>query len=287
MPNTSMTRMPEKAVTDLASLHDLLDEAYVAHVGLVRDGHPLVVPTGMARDGDRLLVHGSTGSGWLRELADGADACVTVTSLDGLVVARSAFESSFQYRSAVLFGRFTALTGPEKTAALDVLVEKLVPGRTAEVRATTGKELAATLVLALPIEQWSLRVSDKWPEDEPDDVAGDAWAGVVPLEVRFGHPRPAPGPARRDPGAAFGARADRRLSGHPDVHSRARRARIRRSAARPGRRVHVAVVPGRGGRPPRAAPPGRSRAGTSRAPRRSARPACPRGRTRCSARSRG
>ena len=192
VPNTSMTRMPEKAVHDPSVLHALLDEVYVAHVGLVRDGGPLVVPTGMARSGDTLLVHGSTGSGWMRALAGGAEACVTVTSLDAVVVARSAFESSFQYRSAVLFGRFIALSGADKSAALDVLVEKLIPGRAAEVRASTEKELAATLVLAMPIEQWSLRVSDTWPEDEPDDVAGDAWAGVVPVRTTYGAPQPAP-----------------------------------------------------------------------------------------------
>ena len=192
VPNTSMTRMPEKAVHDPSVLHALLDEVYVAHVGLVRDGGPLVVPTGMARDRDRLLVHGSTGSGWMRALADGAEACATVTSLDAVVVARSAFESSFHYRSAVLFGRFIALSGADKSAALDVLVEKLIPGRAAEVRASTEKELAATLVLAMPIERWSLRVSDTWPEDEPDDVAGDAWAGVVPVRTTYGAPQPAP-----------------------------------------------------------------------------------------------
>lgn len=184
--------MPEKGVADLGLLHALVDQQYVAHVGLVRDGWPVVVPTGIARDGDRVLVHGSTGSSWMRLLADGAEACVTVTSLDAVVVARSAFESSFRYRSGVLFGRFRALEDEEKAAALDVLVEKLVPGRSAEVRRSSARELAATLVLAMPIEQWSLRVSDKWPEDEPDDVAGDAWAGVVPVRTVFGEPQPAP-----------------------------------------------------------------------------------------------
>ena len=192
MPDTEMTRMPEKGVRDLEQLHALLDSQYVAHVGLVRDGRPVVVPTGIARDGDRLLVHGSTGSGWMRQLADGADACVTVTSLHGLVVARSAFESSFHYRSAVLFGRFTPLEGEEKRAALDVVVEHFVPGRSGEVRASTPRELAATLVLAMPIETWSLRVSESWPEDEPGDVDGDAWAGVVPMTTTFGRPAPAP-----------------------------------------------------------------------------------------------
>lgn len=191
-PSTRLTRLPEKGSSDRTALDSLLDGEYVGHVGVVRDGHPVVVPTAIARDGDRLLVHGSTGSGWMRALAAGADACVTVTALDGVVVARSAFESSMHYRSAVLFGRFEALDGDDKARALDVVVEKLIPGRGAEVRASTAKELAATLVLAMPIEAWSLKVSDGWPEDEPSDVAGDAWAGVVPLRLTPGDPRPAP-----------------------------------------------------------------------------------------------
>jgi hypothetical protein len=190
--NTEMTRLPEKGVRDLEQLHALLDSQYVGHLGLVRDGRPLVIPTGIARDGDRVLVHGSTGSGWMRQLAGGAEACVTVTSLHGVVVARSTFESSFHYRSAVLFGRFTPLEGAEKRRALDVVAEHFIPGRTREVRASTAKELAATLVLAMPIDTWSLKVSEQWPEDEQSDVEGDAWAGVVPMGTTFGEPRPAP-----------------------------------------------------------------------------------------------
>lgn len=192
MPNTQMTRMPEKAVPDLQQLHALIDSQYVAHVGLVRDGQPVVVPTGIVRDGERVLVHGSTGSGWMRLLADGAQACVTVTSLHGVVVARSAFESSFHYRSAVLFGRFAALEGEERRAALDVVVEHFLPGRSVEVRPSTARELAATLVLAMPIAEWTLRVSEQWPDDEPADLAGGAWAGVVPLRRVFADPLPAP-----------------------------------------------------------------------------------------------
>ena len=192
MPDTRITRLPEKGRPDRPALDALLDEEYVGHVGVVRDGHPVVVPTAIARDGDRLLVHGSTGSGWMRALAAGADACVTVTSLGGIVLARSTFESSMHYRSAVLFGRFTALQGDDKARALDVIVEKLIPGRAVEVRPSTPKELAATLVLAMPVEQWSLKVSDGWPEDEPSDVEGDAWAGVVPLRLTAGDPLPAP-----------------------------------------------------------------------------------------------
>jgi nitroimidazol reductase NimA-like FMN-containing flavoprotein (pyridoxamine 5'-phosphate oxidase superfamily) len=192
MSNTEITRLPEKGVRDLEQLHALLDSQYVGHVGLVRDGGPVVIPTGIARDGDRVLVHGSTGSGWMRQLAAGADACVTVTSLHGVVVARSTFESSFHYRSAVLYGSFTPLRDADKRRALDVVAEHFIPGRTREVRPSTEKELAATLVLAMPIARWSLKVSEQWPEDEPSDVEGDAWAGVVPLRTTFGEPQPAP-----------------------------------------------------------------------------------------------
>lgn len=192
MVRTELTRLPDKAVTDREALDRLLDAARIGHVGLVDDGHPVVIPTAIARDGDAVLLHGSTGSRWMRSLAAGAPACLTVTVLDGLVVARSAFESSLHYRSAVLFGACTPVAGDAQPRALDVLVEKLLPGRSAEVRPSTRKEYAATLVLALPIERWSLKVSDGWPEDEPPDVAGPAWAGVVPIAERTGPPRPAP-----------------------------------------------------------------------------------------------
>lgn len=187
-----MTRAAEKASTNRAELDRLLDGEYVAHVGLVRtDGWPAVMPTALARDGDRVLIHGSTGSPWMRLLAAGAPACVEVTAVDGLVVARSAFESSIRYRSALLFGTFAPAT--DKRAALDVVTEHLIPGRVAEVRGSTTKELAATMILAMPIEEWSLKVSAGWPDDPADDVAGDAWAGVVPLLPRqYDAPQPAP-----------------------------------------------------------------------------------------------
>ena len=191
-PNTTITRLREKGSTDRAALDALLDAARVAHVGVVVDDYPVVIPTAAARDGDRLLVHGSTGAGWMRRLAEGAPACVTVTVLEGLVIARSAFESSMHYRSAVLFGRFTPVSPAEKLRALDVLTDALLPGRRAEVRGPTARELTATLVLALPIEQWSLKVSAKDPEDPDEDVAGDAWAGVVPMRTVYDEPIGAP-----------------------------------------------------------------------------------------------
>ena len=194
MARTDLTRLPEHGSTDRADLDRLLDSVVVGHVGLVRDdGSPAVIPTAVARDGDRVLVHGSTGSGWMRALADGREVCLTVTALDGVVVARSAFESSFHYRSAVLYGRCTRLAGDQVEAALDALTERMLPGRTTEVRRPTARELAATMVLALPITEWSLKVSDGWPEDPDEDVAGPAWAGVVPLTPpSYDAPRPAP-----------------------------------------------------------------------------------------------
>ena len=174
--------MPELMSRDRRELDELLDSTLVASVAYTaEDGTPSVLPTGFARWGDSIVIHGSTGSRWMR-LASGTPAAVSETAVDGIVVARSAFESSLLYRSAVLFGAFRRLEEEEKLAALDVLTDALVPGRVAEVRASTPKELAATLVLAMPIAEWSLRISDGWPEDPDDDIAGDAWAG----HIRFG-----------------------------------------------------------------------------------------------------
>jgi hypothetical protein len=191
-PRTEITRLPEKANFDRAELDRLLDEIHVGHVALVAEGSPVVIPTAIARDGDTLLVHGSTGSRWMRLLGEGAAASVAVTAFDGLVVARSAFESSMLYRSAVLFGTLRPLTGTGKAHALDVITAALLPGRIPEIRKPTKKELAATLVLAMPIGQWSLKVSDKWPDDPPEDIAEGAWAGVIPAWTSYGRARPAP-----------------------------------------------------------------------------------------------
>lgn len=195
LPVDETTRIRREAhhqVTDRAVLHAALDEALVAHVAVVRDGAPLVLPFACARDGDSLLLHGSTGSGLLR-IGSGDQVCVTVTHLDGLVFARTTFDSSMLYRSAVVHGTATEVGGEEKAAALTVLSEHLFPGRTAEVREPTPKELAATLVLRVPLDRVSIKVAAGPLEADPDDVEPrSVWAGVVPLSVVPGEPAPAP-----------------------------------------------------------------------------------------------
>jgi uncharacterized protein len=188
---TRIRRLPEKAVADVAVLHAILDAARVGHVGFADDeGRPVVIPTGVARHDDRLLMHGSTGSRLFRRLADGIDVCVTVTHLDGMVLARSAFESSMHYRSAMVFGR--AAEVDDKVAALRVMSEAWLPGRWETLRPPSARELAATMVLALPLEEWSVKVSDGPPTDDPDDLDAPVWAGVLPIVTTYGEPVPAP-----------------------------------------------------------------------------------------------
>ena len=193
-PSNRVTRLPEKQRDSRAELYALLDSTPLATVAVSRDGHPAIFPTGFARVADELVIHGSTGSPWLRLLAAGAPAAVSVTTLDGIVVARSGFESSFHYRSAVLFGNFTPVPDAVKVQYLETLTDAFIPGRVAELRPSTRKEIAATSALRLDIgpDNWSLKVSDGWPEDPEEDIASGAWAGVVPLTVRPGAPRPAP-----------------------------------------------------------------------------------------------
>ena len=193
-PSTDISRLAEKQSVSRDDLYALLDSTPLATIALVRDGHPVAFPIGFARVGDDLVIHGSTGSPWLRALAAGARAAVSVTTLDGVVVARSAFESSFQYRSAVLFGAFEQIPSAEKASILEALTETFIPGRVTELRASSRKELAATLAMRMPIAQgnWSLKLSTSWPDDPDEDVAAGAWAGVVPLTTVYGEPRRAP-----------------------------------------------------------------------------------------------
>lgn len=189
-PRTRVRRIPEKAVADRAALHRVLDAGLVAHVAVVEDGQPFVVPVAYARDGDRVLFHGSTGSRLFRALADGAPTCLTVTLLDGLVLARSAFESSMHYRGAMVLGTCTVLEGEDKDHALRVISDHLLPGRWDDIRPPSRKELAATLMLALPLDEASVKISSSPPDDDPQDVDRPVWGGVVPIVEVFGEPVP-------------------------------------------------------------------------------------------------
>ncbi len=183
----AIRRLPEYQVFDRAVLHAILDEALIAHVGVLRDGEPVVLPFACARDGDTVLLHGSTAGGVLRAAAR-APVCVTVTHLDGLVFARSLFESSMHYRSAVVLGDAEILTGSDRENALRVLSEHLFPGRSLEVRDHKRKEYAATLVLRVSLKRASVKISDG-PADDPDDgESRDVWAGIVPLSLRAEQP---------------------------------------------------------------------------------------------------
>ena len=190
---TRVTRLPDRQVVDRQVLHDVLDAGLVAHVGVVRDGVPVILPVGYARDGDSLLLHGSTGGGLLRQAAAGLPVTVTVTLLDGLVYARSLFDSSMNYRCAMVIGTATPVTGPDKLAAMRLLSEHLMPGRWAEVREPTKRELAATLVLRLPLAEASVKLRAAGAEGEPDDgESREVWAGVLPLRTVAGQPEPDP-----------------------------------------------------------------------------------------------
>ncbi|MGL5810990.1 MAG: pyridoxamine 5'-phosphate oxidase family protein [Nocardioides sp.] len=205
-------RLPEYQRFDRKALDHILDEALVAHVGVVRDGRPLVLPMACARDGDALILHGSTGGGLLR-IASGTPLSVAITHVDGLVYARSLFESSMHYRSAVVFGDAEVLAGEERIAALNLLSEHLFPGRVEEVRPHLKKELAATLVLRLPLERASVKIS-AGPADDPDDgESREVWAGIVGLRTVASEPRPAADVPDRVPVSRSAVRAARRHRG--------------------------------------------------------------------------
>jgi nitroimidazol reductase NimA-like FMN-containing flavoprotein (pyridoxamine 5'-phosphate oxidase superfamily) len=191
---TRIRRISENARYERATIDAILDEALVAHLGFVHDGQPYVIPTLHARVGDVVYVHGSAASRTLRALACGAPVCLTVTLLDGLVLARSVFEHSVNYRSVVVLGTATLVVDQdEKLVALEAFSEQLVPGRWADVRQPSGRELKATSILSLPLDEASAKVRTRPPDDgDSPDAELDVWAGVVPLELRALAPVPAP-----------------------------------------------------------------------------------------------
>lgn len=197
-PRTKVQRLPKRAVYDRAAIDWILDEALVAHVGFVIDGQPYVIPTNFGRVDDRLYVHGSAASRMLRTLRDGVPACVTVSLIDGLVLARSAFHHSVNYRSVVILGTAVEVVDEaEKLMALEAISEHIIRGRWREVRAPTPQELKATTVVRMPIEEASAKVRTGPPVDDEEDYAIGCWAGELPLrlvaQAPVAEPRLAPG----------------------------------------------------------------------------------------------
>lgn len=191
---TTITRGRNRAVDDRESLHRLLADALVAHVAVVADGHPVVLPVAFAVDldgpdaGGTLYIHGSVAAGWLRRSRDTV-VCVTITEIDGLVAARSAFHHSMNYRSAVVIGTARHVEDPDEMLhALALTVDHMIPGRSATLRPSTRKELAATSVLAVPLHEASMKVRTGGPVDEPEDIEAGVWAGVIPLRRVAGQP---------------------------------------------------------------------------------------------------
>jgi nitroimidazol reductase NimA-like FMN-containing flavoprotein (pyridoxamine 5'-phosphate oxidase superfamily) len=202
-PRTIPTRARQRVSYDRELVHSVLDEGYLCHLGLVRDGRPVVLPTLYARDGERLYLHASTGARAAREAGPGLPVCLTVTHVDGLVLARSAFHHSLNYRSVVVHGTARPVTDEaEKRRALDRVVDQVVPGRAADCRPAGPRELAATSVLALDLAEVSAKVRTGGPNDDPEDLALPHWSGVLPVTTEYGTPQTGPGTQVAVPGYA-------------------------------------------------------------------------------------
>jgi nitroimidazol reductase NimA-like FMN-containing flavoprotein (pyridoxamine 5'-phosphate oxidase superfamily) len=188
---TQVKRLAKRGVYDKAQVHAILDEGFICHVGFAVEGQPYVIPTGYARVGETVYIHGSAASRMLRTLDEGVDVCLTVTLVDGFVLARSAFHHSMNYRSVVVLGKARLVTDThEKLAALRSFTNHILPGRWDEVRQPTEQELKSTSVLALPLEEVSAKVRTGPPIDDEEDYAFPVWAGVVPLRARVAEPMP-------------------------------------------------------------------------------------------------
>lgn len=186
---TKLRRLPKRGSYDRELIYQILDEAFVCHIGFTVDEQPFVIPTAYARAGDNLLVHGSQASRMMRAMAWGVEVCVTVTLVDGLVLARSAFHHSINYRSVVIFGKANVVRDEnEKLTALRAFTEHIVPNRWQDVRPTTENELKATTVLSLPLQEASAKVRTGNPIDDEEDYAMNVWAGVIPLKLSAGKP---------------------------------------------------------------------------------------------------
>jgi uncharacterized protein len=188
---TTVKRHPERGAYDRATIDSILDEALICHLGFVADGRPYVIPTIHARDGDTLYVHGSPGSRMLKASKKGVDICVTVTLLDGLVLARSVYNHSMNYRSVVVLGRARELTDrDEKLRAMRRVVEHVVPGRWEDARPPDDGEIKGTMILALPLDEASAKIRSGPPSDDDADLELPVWAGVIPLRIEPSDPVP-------------------------------------------------------------------------------------------------
>jgi len=186
---TRVVREPQRGVYDRDAVYRILDEAFLCHVGFTVDGQPFVIPTSFGRNDANLYIHGSAASRMLRQMKEGVPVCVTVTLLDGLVLARSVFNHSMNYRSVVILGTATLIDDPEeKLSALRTLSEHILPGRWDQVRQPNEQELKATSVLKVPIEEFSAKVRTGPPVDDEEDYSFPTWAGVIPLEMKAGEP---------------------------------------------------------------------------------------------------
>ena len=188
-PRTTLKRLPQRGSYDREVINPILDEGFICHVGFAVDGRPFVIPTGYARVGDSLIIHGSQASRMLRTLGQGIEVCVTITLIDGLVLARSAFNHSMNYRSVVVFGNARVVDDPdEKLEALRALSEHMIPGRWDDVRQPSERELQSTTVLSLPLTEASAKVRTGPPIDDEEDYDLATWAGVIPLVLVAGAP---------------------------------------------------------------------------------------------------
>lgn len=186
---TAINRLKKRSVEDRDEMYEILDSTILCHVGYVENGQPFVLPYAFAREGDRILIHGSSGARFMRELAKGVPTCVTVTKLDGMVVARTTFDSSMNYRSVVILGVAKEIEGPEKNDLLEKVSNGLLPGRVNEVRTSTPKELAATTLLSLSLDEASVKVRTGMPEDSEGSGTG-VWSGVIPVHLIAEEPIP-------------------------------------------------------------------------------------------------
>lgn len=191
-PRTRVRRHSERGSYDRGLVHAILDEGLIAHVGIATDRGPRVIPMMYVRDGDTLYLHGAPANHVLRNAADGAEVCVTVTLLDGLVLARSAFNHSMNYRSVVVYGRAAPITDDsEKRRAFDALIRRITPDRADDVRVPSDSELSRTRLIALPLVEVSAKLREGGPLDDPEDLDLPVWAGVIPLRTVPGEPVPA------------------------------------------------------------------------------------------------